>query len=54
MKGIRGKLEKQCRDIDDGTIETMGAYIVKMQDVSFFGCAVELVDRKKVQNRKLV
>jgi hypothetical protein len=26
VKGICGKLKKQCRDIDDGKIETMGVY----------------------------
>ena len=59
VKGIRGKLKKQCRDIDNGKIDTMGAYIVKMkrtclkmQDVFIFGCSVELVDRKEVQAPK--
>jgi hypothetical protein len=63
VKGVRGKLKKKCGDIDDGKIETMGAYIVKMkrtclemQDVFIFvwSCRMFsfLVDRKEVQAPK--
>jgi hypothetical protein len=58
VKGVRGKLKKKCGDIDDGKIETMGAYIVKMkrtclkmQDVFIFGCPVELVGIREIGRR---